>query len=112
MLMLARLIALVGALAAAIAVIFPLPFSDILFMLPLQLAIAGAVLLVTGQPLSVARTVRIVAAYSVVGAIICAVLSNAVPLLGKFVGAPFALIWCYVLGEIMIAQKANQTDTR
>lgn len=109
MLLLARFIALGGAIAAAIAVIFPLPFSDILFMLPLQLAIAGAVLVVTGQPLSLARTVKIVAAYSVVGAIICAVLSNSVPLLGKFVGAPFALIWCYVLGEIMIAQRADHT---
>lgn len=107
--MLARLIALVGALVAAAVVIAPLPFSDIFAMLPLQLGIAGGVLLVTGQPLHPGRTAKVVLAYSLVGAFLCAIISNSIPLLGKFVGAPFALIWCYFLGEIMLSQRAGRT---
>ncbi len=103
--MLARLITVLGALAAAFLTFIPLPFTDLVFMAPVQLFIATGVLMATGQPLKPFKMGFGVLAYALLGVVIVAFVGNVVPLVGKIAAAPLAFVWCMGLGELALSKQ-------
>lgn len=100
----ARLISVLGALVAAFLVFLPLPFTDLIFMAPIQLLIAGGVLLASGQSANPLRLGFGVLAYAFAGVVLVSLVGNLIPLLGKLAAAPLAFVWCVGLGELALSK--------
>jgi len=101
--MLARLISVLGALAAAFLTFLPLPFTDLIFMAPIQLAIAAGVLLAAGKSANPLRLGLGVLGYALVGVLLVSLL-GLIPVLGKLAAAPLAFVWCVGLGELALSK--------
>lgn len=98
----ARGVALSGSALAGILVLLPIPVMDLLLMIVMQFLIASAVLSVAGKKLGLARLLPLILVYSLVGSAISLGLEISLLILGKFLLAPFAFVWCYLLAELVL----------
>lgn len=86
-------------------VLLPMPFLDIVFLLPIQSAMVIAVGKVYGvkqTPDKVIATLAGVCGLTVFGQITTLALANCLPIVGKLLSAPFVFGWSYGMGEVAI----------
>jgi len=98
----ARGFALVGAAVAGILVLLPIPLMDLLMMIPMQLLIIGSVLAASRRKIVLKRLVPMVLTYALLGSALGLGLEICLPFIGKLLLAPFAFVWCYLLGELTL----------
>ena len=98
----ARGLALVGAALAGILVLLPIPVMDLLMMLPMQLLIAFGVMAISKRKIGVKKLVPLILVYSLIGSAMGLGLEISLLFIGKFLLAPFAFVWCYLLGELVL----------
>lgn len=113
----ARDIARSFAISAAGIVLVPLPFSDLVFLMPIQTAMIlsiGKAYNVKDPPEKTLAHISAACGASVFGQITTLFVANLIPIIGKLVSAPFVYGWTYGLGEVAIryfeAQGDMQTD--
>lgn len=100
--MTARIVAIGFSFLAAILVLIPLPFTDLLAMIPLQFALVTAMRKLSGQSLDPRGAGKLALGYALLGAVLSFLVANLIPLFGKLFVAPFAALWCYGLAEISL----------
>ncbi len=91
-----------GAALAGLVVLMPLPGLDFLMVLPIQFAIAVAVLAASRRSMGWTRLVPFVLLFALIGSAFGLALEIFIPLFGKLMLAPLALVWCYLLGEMVM----------
>lgn len=113
----ARDIARSFAISAAGIVLVPLPFSDLVFLMPIQTAMIlsiGKAYNVKDPPEKTLAHISAACGASVFGQITTLFVANLIPIIGKLVSAPFVYGWTYGLGEVAIryfeAQGEMQGD--
>jgi uncharacterized protein (DUF697 family) len=92
----------VGSMIGGAVALFPMPLADLALMAVVQLLIVVGVTLSLKKPLHVRNQGLFVLGYAVVGAMLGLALEICIPFLGKLLLAPFAALWCYLLGEITL----------
>ena len=100
--MIARLVALGFAATAALVVLFPLPFTDLLAMIPVQFLLVMVMRKMSGQSLHPLGAGKLVIGYALIGTVLSFLVANLIPFVGKLFVAPFAALWCYGLAEITL----------
>lgn len=101
----ARDIARSFAISAAGIVLVPLPFSDLVFLMPIQTAMIlsiGKAYNVKDPPEKTLAHISAACGASVFGQITTLFVANLIPIIGKLVSAPFVYGWTYGLGEVAI----------
>ena len=101
----ARDIARSFAISAAGIVLVPLPFSDLVFLMPIQTAMVlsiGKAYNVKDPPEKTLAHISAACGASVFGQITTLFVANLIPIIGKLVSAPFVYGWTYGLGEVAI----------
>lgn len=101
----ARDIARSFAISAAGIVLVPLPFSDLVFLMPVQTAMVlsiGKAYNVKDPPEKTLAHISAACGASVFGQITTLFVANLIPIIGKLVSAPFVYGWTYGLGEVAI----------
>ncbi len=101
----ARDIARSFAISAAGIVLVPLPFSDLVFLMPIQTAMVlsiGKAYNVKDPPEKTLAHISAACGASVFGQITTLFVANLIPFIGKLVSAPFVYGWTYGLGEVAI----------
>lgn len=113
----ARDIARSFAISAAGIVLVPLPFSDLVFLMPIQTAMIlsiGKAYNVKDPPEKTLAHISAACGASVFGQITTLFVANLIPIIGKLISAPFVYGWTYGLGEVAIryfeAQGQMQGD--
>lgn len=99
----AREIARNFSLWAAGIVLFPIPFSDLVLLMPIQTAMViyiGKAYGVKDPPEKTLAHIAAACGASVFGQITTLFLSSFIPIIGKMVSAPFVYGWTYGLGEV------------
>jgi len=107
----ARDIARSFSLWAAGIVLFPIPFSDLVLLMPIQTAMVISIGKAYGVKDPPEKTLAHIAAAcgaSVFGQITTLFVSNLIPFIGKLVSAPFVYGWTYGLGEVAIRYFESQ----
>jgi uncharacterized protein (DUF697 family) len=107
----ARDIARSFSLWAAGIVLFPIPFSDLVLLMPIQTAMVISIGKAYGVKDPPEKTLAHIAAAcgaSVFGQITTLFVSNLIPIIGKLVSAPFVYGWTYGLGEVAIRYFETQ----
>lgn len=107
----ARDIARSFSLWAAGIVLFPIPFSDLVLLMPIQTAMVISIGKAYGVKDPPEKTLAHIAAAcgaSVFGQITTLFVSNLIPIIGKLVSAPFVYGWTYGLGEVAIRYFESQ----
>ncbi len=105
------------SLWAAAIVLMPIPFADLVLLMPIQSAMVIAVGKVYGVKETPERVLAIIAGScgaSVFGQVTALLLSNMIPFIGSLVSAPFIFGWTYGLGEVAIRYfetKGQATDS-
>jgi len=93
------------SLWAAAIVLVPIPFCDLVLLMPIQSAMVIAVGKVYGVNETPERILAIIAGScgaSVFGQLTAVFLSNLIPIIGSLVSAPFIFGWTYGLGKVAI----------
>ncbi len=101
----AREIARSFAISAAGIVLVPLPFSDLVFLMPIQTAMVlsiGKAYNVKDPPEKTLAHISAACGASVFGQITTLFVANLIPFIGKLISAPFVYGWTYGLGEVAI----------
>jgi uncharacterized protein (DUF697 family) len=101
----AREIARNFSLWAAGIVLFPIPFSDLVLLMPIQTAMViyiGKAYGVKDPPEKTLAHIAAACGASVFGQITTLFVTNLIPIIGKMVSAPFVYGWTYGLGEVAI----------
>ena len=101
----ARDIARSFAISAAGIVLVPLPFSDLVFLMPIQTAMIlsiGKAYNIKDPPEKTLAHISAACGASVFGQITTLFVANLIPIIGKLVSAPFVYGWTYGLGEVAI----------
>lgn len=101
----ARDIARSFAISAAGIVLVPLPFSDLVFLMPIQTAMIlsiGKAYNVKDPPEKTLAHISAACGASVFGQITTLFVANLIPIIGKLISAPFVYGWTYGLGEVAI----------
>lgn len=101
----ARDIARSFAISAAGIVLVPLPFSDLVFLMPIQTAMVlsiGKAYNVKDPPEKTLAHISAACGASVFGQITTLFVANLIPIIGKLISAPFVYGWTYGLGEVAI----------
>ncbi|MGM9992931.1 MAG: zinc-ribbon domain-containing protein [Candidatus Bruticola sp.] len=91
------------SLWAAAIVLVPIPFCDLVLLMPIQSAMVIAVGKAYGVTETPKRILAIIAgscSASLFGELTALFLSNLIPLIGSLVSAPFIFGWTYGLGEV------------
>ncbi len=91
------------SLWAAAIVLVPIPFCDLVLLMPIQSAMVIAVGKVYGVNETPERILAIIAGScgaSVFGQLTAVFLSNLIPIIGSLVSAPFIFGWTYGLGKV------------
>ena len=99
----ARDIARSFAISAAGIVLVPLPFSDLVFLMPIQTAMVlsiGKAYNVKDPPEKTLAHISAACGASVFGQITTLFVANLIPIIGKLISAPFVYGWTYGLGEV------------
>ena len=90
---------------AAAIVLIPIPFCDLVFLMPIQSAMVvavGKVYKVNETPERILAIIAGSCGASVFGQLTALFLSNLIPFVGSLVSAPFVFGWTYGLGEVAI----------
>ena len=93
------------SLWAAAIVLVPIPFCDLVLLMPIQSAMVIAIGKVYGVNETPERILAIIAGScgaSVFGQLTAVFLSNFIPIIGSLVSAPFIFGWTYGLGKVAI----------
>lgn len=93
------------SLWAAAIVLVPIPFCDLVLLMPIQSAMVIAIGKVYGVNETPERILAIIAGScgaSVFGQLTAVFLSNLIPIIGSLVSAPFIFGWTYGLGKVAI----------
>jgi uncharacterized protein (DUF697 family) len=109
----AREITMNFSLWAAAVVLFPIPFSDLVLLMPIQSAMViaiGRAYGVKDPPEKVLAILAGACGASVFGQITTIFVSNLIPIIGKFVSAPFVFGWTYGLGEVAMRYFETQGE--
>lgn len=109
----ARDIARSFAISAAGIVLVPLPFSDLVFLMPIQTAMVlsiGKAYNVKDPPEKTLAHISAACGASVFGQITTLFVANLIPIIGKLVSAPFVYGWTYGLGEVAIRYFESQGE--
>lgn len=99
------------SLWAAGIVLVPIPFSDLILLMPIQSAMVIAVGRIFGVKDTPERILAIIAGAcgaSVFGQITTLLVANLIPVIGKVISAPFVFGWTYGLGEVAIRYFESQ----
>lgn len=86
-------------------VLFPMPFVDLVFLVPIQSAMVVAVGKIYGVNQTPEKTVALLAGAcgaSVFGQFTTLFLASFIPIVGKVISAPFIFGWTYGMGEVAI----------
>lgn len=111
----ARDIARSFAISAAGIVLVPLPFSDLVFLMPIQTAMIlsiGKAYNVKDPPEKTLAHISAACGASVFGQITTLFVANLIPIIGKLVSAPFVYGWTYGLGEVAIRYFEAQGELK
>lgn len=109
----AREIVLNFSLWAAGIVLFPVPFSDLVLLMPVQSAMVisiGRAYGLKDPPEKVLAILAGACGASVFGQITVLFVANFIPILGKFISAPFVFGWTYGLGEVAMRYFESQGE--
>lgn len=109
----AREIARNFSLWAAGIVLFPVPFSDLVLLMPVQTAMVisiGKAYGVKDPPEKMLAHIAAACGASVFGQITTLFVSNLIPIIGKLVSAPFVYGWTYGLGEVAMRYFESQGE--
>ncbi len=109
----ARDIARSFALSAAGIVLVPIPFSDLVLLMPIQTAMVlaiGKAFEVKDPPEKMLAHIAAACGASVFGQITTLFVANLIPFIGKLVSAPFVYGWTYGLGEVAIRYFQSQGE--
>ena len=109
----AREIILNFSLWAAGIVLFPVPFSDLVLLMPVQSAMVIAIGRAYGikdPPEKVLAILAGACGASVFGQITTLFVANLIPIIGKFISAPFVFGWTYGLGEVAMRYFESQGE--
>ena len=109
----AREIARNFSLWAAGIVLFPIPFSDLVLLMPIQTAMViyiGKAYGVKDPPEKMLAHIAAACGASVFGQITPLVVTNLIPIIGKMVSAPFVYGWTYGLGEVAMRYFESQGE--
>jgi uncharacterized protein (DUF697 family) len=109
----AREIILNFSLWAAGIVLFPVPFSDLVLLMPVQSAMVisiGRAYGLKDPPEKVLAILAGACGASVFGQITVLFVANFIPILGKFISAPFVFGWTYGLGEVAMRYFDSQGE--
>ncbi len=109
----ARDIARSFALSAAGIVLVPIPFSDLVLLMPIQTAMVlaiGKAFNVKDPPEKTLAHIAAACGASVFGQITTLFVANLLPIIGKLVSAPFVYGWTYGLGEVAIRYFESQGE--
>ena len=101
------------SLWAAGIVLFPVPFSDLVLLMPVQSAMVIAIGRAYGikdPPEKVLAILAGACGASVFGQITTLFVANLIPIIGKFISAPFVFGWTYGLGEVAIRYFESQGE--
>lgn len=111
----ARDIARSFAISAAGIVLVPLPFSDLVFLMPIQTAMVlsiGKAYNVKDPPEKTLAHISAACGASVFGQITTLFVANLIPIIGKLISAPFVYGWTYGLGEVAIRYFEAQGELK
>lgn len=92
-------------------VLIPVPFSDLVMLIPVQTAMILKISRVFGVQDPPERILAYIAAtsgVSVFGQVTMLIVANLFPIIGKLVSAPFVYGWTYGLGEVAIRYFESQ----
>jgi uncharacterized protein (DUF697 family) len=92
-------------------VLIPVPFSDLVLLIPVQTAMILRISRVFGVQDPPERILAYIAAtsgVSVFGQVTMLIVANLFPIIGKLVSAPFVYGWTYGLGEVAIRYFESQ----
>lgn len=92
-------------------VLIPVPFSDLVLLIPVQTAMILKISRVFGVQDPPERVLAYIAAtsgVSVFGQVTMLIVANLFPIVGKLVSAPFVYGWTYGLGEVAIRYFESQ----
>lgn len=109
----ARDIARSFALSAAGIVLVPIPFSDLVLLMPIQTAMVlaiGRAFNAKDPPEKMLAHIAAACGASVFGQITTLFVANLIPIIGKLVSAPFVYGWTYGLGEVAIRYFESQGE--
>lgn len=109
----AREITLNFSLWAAGIVLFPVPFSDLVLLMPVQSAMVisiGRAYGIKDPPEKVLAILAGACGASVFGQITTIFVANLIPIIGKFISAPFVFGWTYGLGEVAMRYFESQGE--
>jgi len=101
------------SLWAAGIVLFPVPFSDLVLLMPVQSAMVisiGRAYGLKDPPEKVLAILAGACGASVFGQITVLFVANFIPILGKFISAPFVFGWTYGLGEVAMRYFESQGE--
>ncbi len=109
----AREIARNFSLWAAGIVLFPIPFADLVLLMPVQTAMVisiGKAYGVKDPPEKMLAHIAAACGASVFGQITTMFVSSFIPIIGKIVTAPFVYGWTYGLGEVAMRYFETQGE--
>jgi uncharacterized protein (DUF697 family) len=101
------------SLWAAGIVLFPVPFSDLVLLMPVQSAMVisiGRAYGIKDPPEKVLAILAGACGASVFGQITTIFVANLIPIIGKFISAPFVFGWTYGLGEVAMRYFESQGE--
>lgn len=101
------------ALWSAGIVLFPLPFSELIALIPVQTAMIlslSKIFNVQEPPEKILAYIAATSGVTVFGQVTMIIVSNLVPFFGKLVSAPFIYGWTYGLGEVAIRYFQTQGE--
>ncbi|MBI3928238.1 MAG: zinc-ribbon domain-containing protein [Armatimonadetes bacterium] len=101
------------SLWAAGIVLFPVPFSDLVLLMPVQTAMVisiGKAYGVKDPPEKMLAHIAAACGASVFGQITTLFVANLIPIIGKLVSAPFVYGWTYGLGEVAMRYFESQGE--
>lgn len=101
------------ALWSAGIVLFPLPFSELIALIPVQTAMIlslSRTFNVQEPPEKILAYIAATSGVTVFGQVTMIIVSNLLPIVGKLVSAPFIYGWTYGLGEVAIRYFQTQGE--
>ena len=101
------------ALWSAGIVLFPLPFSELVALIPVQTAMIlslSKIFNVQDPPEKILAYIAAASGITVFGQVTMIIVANLVPFFGKLITAPFIYGWTYGLGEVAIRYFQSQGE--
>lgn len=92
-------------------VLIPVPFSDLVLLIPVQTAMIlkiSRIFNVQDPPERILAYIAATSGVSVFGQVTMLIIANLFPIIGKLVSAPFVYGWTYGLGEVAIRYFESQ----